>query len=234
MAQKINPSIAALAADIQAQVLAAKDRSVPTLRTIRRAATRRLKSSQPVEVVRLALHLLSTEQVPRWFVYELVHHHRAAVSSLTEAQLRKLGKGVSSWGQVDTFACYLSGPAWREGQISDKVVHGWAVSSDRWWRRVALVSTVALNMTARGGRGDAKRTLVVCEIVMTDRDDMVVKALSWALRALASKEPDAVREFLESNDDRLAARVVREVHNKLKTGLKNPRRAAQQQPPRRG
>jgi 3-methyladenine DNA glycosylase AlkD len=55
-----------------------------------------------------------------------------------------------------------------------------------------------------------------------DRDDMVVKALSWALRALAVRDPDAVRAFLVEYEDRLAPRVLREVRNKLSTGLKNP------------
>lgn len=51
---------------------------------------------------------------------------------------------------------------------------------------------------------------------------MVVKALSWALRVLVAHDPDAVRKFLEENEEVLAARVKREVLNKLTTGLKNP------------
>jgi 3-methyladenine DNA glycosylase AlkD len=55
-----------------------------------------------------------------------------------------------------------------------------------------------------------------------DRDDMVVKALSWALRALAPWDPAAVSDFLEANDTRLAARIRREVRTKLATGRKHP------------
>ena len=57
-----------------------------------------------------------------------------------------------------------------------------------------------------------------------DRDDMVVKALSWPLRVLASHDPTAVQHFLTTNHHRLAARIKREAHNKLTTGLKNPRK----------
>ena len=67
--------------------------------------------------------------------------------------------------------------------------------------------------------------LAVCEMLTDDRDDMVVKAMSWALRELASWDPSAVEGFLSDNEDHLAARVKREVRNKLRTGLKNPRRA---------
>jgi 3-methyladenine DNA glycosylase AlkD len=97
-------------------------------------------------------------------------------------ELERFGRGIDSWGAVDMFACYLSGPAWREHQVPDKLIHNWARSADRWFRRAALVSTVPLNSKARGGKGDSKRTLAVCASLVADRDDMVVKALSWALR----------------------------------------------------
>lgn len=215
--------IAGFAEEIRTQVLTAADRTVPTLRQVRRAASRRVKPLEPAQIFRLALLLLSAPGVPRWLVYELVHHHAAAMAHLTEAQLRQLGRGLAGWGDVDTFACYLSGPAWRAGRLRDATVHRWAVSADRWRRRAAVVSTVPLNSTARGGTGDPARTLAVCEIVKRDADDMVVKALSWALRELARKDPDAVRAFLRRNAADLASRVLREVRNKLDTGLKNPR-----------
>ena len=112
--------------------------------------------------------------------------------------------------------------AWRRGQIGDEVIERWAASPNRWWRRAALVSTVALNVRARGGRGDVPRTLAVCELLLDDRDDMVVKAMSWALRAAIQHDRQAIESFLARHEPRLAARVKREVRNKLETGLKNP------------
>ena len=46
-----------------------------------------------------------------------------------------------------------------------------------------------LNLRAAGGTGDAERTLAVCAQLAADRDDMVVKALSWALRELIVWDP---------------------------------------------
>jgi 3-methyladenine DNA glycosylase AlkD len=66
------------------------------------------------------------------------------------------------------------------------------------------------------------RTLQVCRQLAGDQDDMVAKALSWALRELVVHDPGAVQEFLEKYDHVLSARVKREVKNKLATGLKNP------------
>jgi 3-methyladenine DNA glycosylase AlkD len=71
--------------------------------------------------------------------------------------------------------------------------------------------------------GDVERTLAVCRMLVDDYDDMVVKALSWALRALVVHDAEAVNDFLEEHGEVLAARVKREVRNKIATGLKNPR-----------
>jgi 3-methyladenine DNA glycosylase AlkD len=193
------------------------------IRNIRKDFSKRIQCLPPQEVVRLAFELIKkSEFVYRWFAYELIEHHKEALKSLRVNELEKLGQGIDSWYAVDTFACTLSGHAWRETQITDSVVRRWAKSKDFWWRRAALVSTVPLNNTARGGKGDMKRTLAICEMLIDDREDMVVKALSWALRELAKKDKTSVRQFMQYHRERLAPRVLREVRNKLVTGLKNP------------
>lgn len=212
-----------LVQELEAAAAAVTDRNTATLRAVRRAFSRRLQEASPEQMLALAHALIDTgSRRNRWFAYELIHDHRPTLHSLDAAQLEQLGEGMASWDQVDTFAPYLSGVAWRRGQIGDATIHRWAASPDRWWRRAALVSTVALNVRARGGRGDVPRTLAVCERLVDDRDDMVVKALSWALRAAVEHDREAVEAFLAAHDDRLAARVRREVRNKLATGLKNP------------
>lgn len=211
--------------EIEARIESAPDRRVPTLRPIRQEVSKRLRSLGGSELLDVARQLLeSVDAVPRWFTYEIVHHHEPAMRILDAEMLSILGRGMASWGDVDSFACYLAGVAWREGSITDDVVEEWADSDDRWWRRAAVVSTVPLNAKARGGSGEPDRTLAVCDRLKADRDEMVVKAVSWALRALAEREPAAVREYLSVAGEKLAPRVRREVRNKLETGLKTPRR----------
>ena len=161
--------------------------------------------------------------------YELILGHRAAFERLGPAELEQLGQGINSWWTVDSFARTLSGPAWLHRQIPDQLILAWAGSRDRWWRRAALVSTVALNVRSHGGQGDVPRTLRICRILAGDQDDMVAKALSWALRELVVHDAGAVQEFLDEHDKVLPARVKREVRNKLRTGLKNPGRKATQE-----
>jgi len=162
----------------------------------------------------------------RQVAYDLLRTQRAAAASLRPADLGVLGRGMDNWVSVDTFACWVSGIAWREGRIDDARVHRWAKSNDRWWRRAALVSTVPLNARSKGGSGDTARTLAVCELLVEDYDDMVEKGMSWALRELSRRDPAAVRRFLAKHRERLAPRVLREVTSKLETGLKSPRAGA--------
>jgi 3-methyladenine DNA glycosylase AlkD len=214
-----------VAAEIAARVRALPGLQTHSVRRVRREFSKRLSKTPPEHVIQVALRLLDEPAIEYRFVaYELVRHHRAALASLRERELERFGRGIDSWGGVDMFACYLAGPAWRENQVSHSLIHRWARAKDRWRRRAALVSTVPLNSKAMGGTGDIARTLEVCRLLVSDRDDMVVKAMSWALRTLANRDPGAVREFLADYKDMLSPRVVREVRNKLSTGLKNPRR----------
>jgi 3-methyladenine DNA glycosylase AlkD len=197
------------------------DKSAKPVWKLRRAFARSLQEAPPDYVLQVARELFAEGQSPG-HAYVLLNSHEGAFAILDEQIVEAFGQGIDSWPTVDSFARLVSGPAWLHGQISDQTIARWACSEDHWWRRAALVSTVALNVRSRGGYGDTPRTLAVCEMLATDSHDMVVKALSWALRELVVHDPNAVREFLREHDDVLAARVKREVRNKLTTGRKNP------------
>lgn len=217
--------IPALAAEIDDQLSSMPHATTEELRQVRREFSKRLKDAAPHVVIELGMLLLEVPQFPyRLIAYELIHHHPQSLYHLNAWQLEKLGRGIASWGAADCFAIYLAGPVWRERRVPNSLIHSWARSADRWWRRAALVSTVPLNSKAQGGSGDTYRTLQICRMVERDRDPMVTKALSWALRELAKRDSRAVREYLSSRRDALPALVLREVSNKLRTGLKNPRK----------
>lgn len=215
------PEIVAL---ILAECEALPVRNTPSLRLIRRKYSRMLLGVEGDLVLQIARELRQTGRY-RWIGYELVRAHPAAFRRLGAAQLEDLGWGMDSWWTVDAFARTLSGPAWLAGQVSDELILKWAHAPERWWRRAALVSTVALNVRSQGGLGDVPRTLKVCRVLLNDPDDMVVKALSWALRELVVHDPQAVRAFLDEYEGVLAGRVKHEVRNKLETGLKYPKGA---------
>lgn len=186
--------------------------ATPSLRELRRGWSAMLKGASAAEVIALAnVFHDRLPQETRWLAHELIRFHREAFAAFGTVQAERLSGGLSSWYAVDAFGTVLSGPAWAAGRIEDALVDAWSRSEDRWLRRLALVCTVKAGGTAR--------TLRLCERLVGDRDDMVVKAMSWALRELSKKDRSAVEAFLA--DQAVAARVRREVTAKLSTGLKS-------------
>lgn len=198
---------------------------MPTVAAVRTRAKAIAKehNTDPRALVAEGLRLAPRDEQ---LAFELFRAAPKAVATMTPTQVESLLPTLHDWNSTDCFGSFVSGVAWREGSLTDKHILAWTRSKHLWTRRAALVSTVPLNLNARGSKapkGEAKKTLAVCERLVDDHEDMVVKAMSWALRTLAAKDPAAVRDFLSQHEQQLAARVLRETRNKLKTGLKNPK-----------
>src|SRR5258706_4027605 len=121
------PAAAAIRATLQ--------RSAPTTvrawRQLRRGWSRALEASSARDVIRLAVELVDGGPWARLTAYELVAYHPGGIAALTPGALRRLGRGLADWASVDTFACYLAGPAWREGRLPTRQGHCWVRSNDR-------------------------------------------------------------------------------------------------------
>ncbi len=213
-----------IAAGIAAETQALSVRITGSERAVLRKYAKKVSGAEPELIFEIVRELMGTHGF-RWQAYELIGGHPGAFRRVGPAELEAFGQGINSWWSVDSFARTLSGPAWRKGQAPDDLIFTWAHSPDLWWRRAALVSTVAWNLRSKGGTGDVPRTLAVCRLLVADHEDMVLKAMSWALRELVVHDPEAVRGFLQEHASTLAARVKREVQNKLNSGVKNPRKS---------
>jgi 3-methyladenine DNA glycosylase AlkD len=211
-----------LAAEVEKAILSAHSSSTPVLRAIRKKISRKIISWDRQIIIEAALALITRNQIHRFIPYELVQNHPAATEGISWSEVEQLGEGMASWSEVDSFGCFVSGPAWAAECISDARIKGWAKSADRWHRRAALVSTLALNAQPSAPHS-TKRTLEVCQMLISNRDDMVVKAMSWALRRLGTVDPGATRNFVDQHKEQLASLIVREVSRKLDTGRKDGR-----------
>lgn len=191
------------------------------LHKVDREISKMLVTNEPEGVINFSqslvdLYVLECQQV----AYEVLSRHKNAMSIIREKHLHIVGVHLDNWVSTDYFAGLVAGPAWRERQVPDDLIIDWVQSPDRWYRRTAVVCTVALNQKARGGKGDPSRTLKICEYAAADQDDMVSKALSWALRELAKRDLGPVVEFIDEYQDVLTPRVTREVKRKLSSGRK--------------
>ena len=196
--------------------------TAPNIKKVVKECLLEIKSWSPEKILEFARDLVQTKILEcNQVAFLLLWENKDASKLIRLKDIEELGQNIDNWASVDTLSILVAGQAWRENQISDNDVLNWLKSDNRWWRRTAVVSTVPLNLRARGGAGDTKRTLLICKKVVDDRDDMIVKALSWALRELSKSDKPAVEKFMAKYDSRLAGRVQREVYTKLKTGRKN-------------
>lgn len=194
---------------------------MPTVAQVR-AKAKALAKGTPREVKQRILTLAHDGQ--EQLAFEIARASKAAVLEMTPRDIESILPVLHDWCSTDCFASFLSGVAWREGVLTDAHILNWSASPNLWTRRAALVSTVPLNTKARGAtatKGEARRTLAICQRFIDDREDMIVKALSWALRELVARDCDPVVRFLDIHGSRLAARVRREVNNVLTIGVKN-------------
>ncbi|MGA7126925.1 MAG: DNA alkylation repair protein [Chthoniobacterales bacterium] len=214
-----------LVVQIENQAALAKSSTVPVLRAIRKRVSGQITGLDRSVIIEGALTLITNGRVHRFVPYELVQYHPATMEKITWPEIEQLADGIASWSEVDSFGCSISGPAWAGERINDSKIKTWARSPNRWLRRAALVSTLALNGQPPAEESTG-RTLEICRMLVGDRDDMIVKALSWALRRLGTKDPIAARNFVDQHRAKLASRIVREVNRKLETGRKDGRRRA--------
>jgi len=196
--------------------------SNPDLKKVIREIKMKYRGWSAEEWIQFAIDLVDTGFFEcQALAYELVGRDRKILAALTRDDLDALAKNLDNWASVDGFSVGIYGVLWGKGVVKDHDIDRLLKSEDHWQRRVAVVSTVALNLKSRGGTGDRRRTLDVCGRVVDDHHDMIQKALSWALRELSKRDREAVISFLRKHEKRLAKRVLREVNHKLEFGTKN-------------
>ena len=125
-------NVSQIVKEIETRAEALPVANVPALRALRREYSKRIRLLPAEDVVKISAALIAHGRVHRFVGDELIMTRADALRTLDRAQLERLGTGMSSWDQVDCFASYLSGPAWRQGQIGDEAIAGWAKSKDRW------------------------------------------------------------------------------------------------------
>jgi len=157
----------------------------------------------------------------RLVALELLQHYRRWIPDLTWAHFERWRRDLDNWETTDGLGMAILGP-WVLADPDARGDNLWDLIADEdvWSRRLAVVSTVGLNR-ARKDVSFPALTLELIDQVKEERHPMITKAVSWALRVMLKKDPDRVAAYLEENRGVLATHVVREVSNKLKTGLKS-------------
>jgi 3-methyladenine DNA glycosylase AlkD len=203
----------------RAEIAALTKRDTPHLRALRKVWSQALKPEPGEHVIAVveALEAVSPQE-SKWLAYELIRNHKAAFAEVSLLLVERFAGRAASWYAVDALGTILTGPLWAAGRLPDALVDDWSRSENRWLRRLSLVTSVGRNAT----RPDPAVTFALCRRLAADRDDMVEKAVSWALRFLSQRDKAAVEAFMTEHGEEFRPRVRREVGQKLRTGRKNP------------
>lgn len=152
---------------------------------------------------------------------ELLRRHPHQIPALHWNHFDRWRQHLDGWELTDALGVHIFG-RWMLADPIDRLPYLQLLihEDDLWSRRLAIVSTVWLNRSQKD-LSFPSLTLDLLDRVKVEREPMITKAISWALRELTKKHPDRVADYVDANDGVLAAHVLREVRNKLRTGVKS-------------
>lgn len=112
-------------------------------------------------------------------------------------------KYINNWDLVDSSADKILGE-YLMGKPIDLLI-GLSKSSDLWERRIAMITTFQFIKN-----GSSKEALVIAEILISDKHDLIQKAVGWMLRELGKRcSEDVEEEFLQKHYKRMGRTALR-------------------------
>lgn len=111
-------------------------------------------------------------------------------------------KYIRDWDSVDDSAPYIVGPY----LISrDKAILYKLTQSKRIWdRRIAIVATLHFIRN-----GHLKDTIKISEMLLDDKEDLIHKAVGWALREVGKKDVSLLKKFLNKHHKTMPRTMLR-------------------------
>jgi 3-methyladenine DNA glycosylase AlkD len=194
---------------------------VPNLRKITRAWYREHQQISREELLTLVEILWNDEShEARQVVTYLFEHYKTIAPTLTRSHFEYWRQGLDNWVITDNLGWLLGMWVLADPDSRLDYLEMLITDEDVWSRRLPLVAIVRIN---RGDTGFTapELTLQLVNQVKEERHPMMTKAISWVLREMSKKYREQVSAYLTENKEVLASHVVREVKNKLQTGLKS-------------
>lgn len=99
---------------------------------------------------------------------------------------------INNWDLVDASAEHIPGAfLWDKDRAP---LHSLSLSASLWERRIAVISTFHFIR-----RGDFDDILAIAENLLTDREDLIHKAVGWMLREVGKRSMEAEEVFLKKH-----------------------------------
>ena len=150
---------------------------------------------------------------------ERVHERRLAASfvlvrgrellSLADAPpLERLIRESRTWALVDVLAGDVAGVVARDDQRFGAVLDTWAHDDDFWVRRSALLALLP-SVKARSDEV-GERLVRYADVMVTEREFFIRKAIGWVMREAGKVDPDLVYEWLSRHAPQVSTVTWRE------------------------
>jgi 3-methyladenine DNA glycosylase AlkD len=114
------------------------------------------------------------------------------------------------WDTVDPLATRVVGGLVKRHPSLVAEMDEWSADRDMWLARTAI-----LHQLNYGAETDTERLFGYCTRQAGHPDFFIRKAIGWALRQYARTDPEAVRQYVAANRDRLAPLSIREATKHL-------------------
>ena len=99
---------------------------------------------------------------------------------------------INNWAKCDGFCNHTVGDLIQKYPQSVNEVKSWAKSENRWLKRAAAVSLIV-----PAKKGDFMReAFEICDMLLTDKDDMVQKGYGWLLKEESRKHQQEVFNYV--------------------------------------
>ncbi len=109
---------------------------------------------------------------------------------------------VNNWDLVDGSAPYIVGPYLHKKKRT--LLFDLARSNNLWRRRIAILATLYFIK-----QGDFQDTLKLAKILLTDKEDLIHKAVGWMLREVGKKDLAVEEDFLQKHCRKMPRTMLR-------------------------
>lgn len=111
---------------------------------------------------------------------------------------------IDNWKTCDQLAIIVAlvmvkNPTLLEG------LHHLTASENKWKRRFAVATISNMN---HAGRQYPEETFIICKNLLVDKEQVVSKAVGWALREISKKCPEQTVEFLNQNKTIISKKLL--------------------------
>lgn len=110
---------------------------------------------------------------------------------------------VNNWDLVDTSAPYILGEYCRVYK-KENILFSLAVDRSLWKRRVAIVATWSFIKN-----GELELTIKVATLLLSDKEDLLHKAVGWMLRELGKRDKKVLLSFLHHHGSVMPRTMLR-------------------------